>query len=211
MLFSKSEETSVTKISSLALFNIKGGSLMRCGSLCLEDHCCKEFKYSQLDSRRCVGIQFKDFKSTINTHSVITGCETGWFEFKGHCYYKGQTKVTWSDAKECGKMCSYLIEIESKEEADWISATFLDSVNCRPDIFFDCTAWTGLNDLDIEGTYVWDHSNGPLIFSNWHHQEPSLLSKSEALTKDCIDILRGGVWNDRPCSYLNWVICEKTF
>ena len=85
------------------------------------------------------------------------------------------------------------------------------SVNCRSDIFFDCTAWTGLNDLDIEGTYVWDHSNAPLIFSNWHHQEPSLLSKSEALTKDCIDILRGGVWNDRPCSYLNWVICEKTF
>ena len=70
MLFSKSE-TSVTKISSLALFNIKGVSLIRCGSLCLEDHCCKEFKYSQ-DSRRCVGIQFKDFKSTINTHSVIT-------------------------------------------------------------------------------------------------------------------------------------------
>ena len=71
MLFSKSE-TSVTKISSLALFNIKGVSLIRCGSLCLEDHCCKEFKYSQ-ESRRCVGIQFKDFKSTINTHSVITG------------------------------------------------------------------------------------------------------------------------------------------
>ena len=85
------------------------------------------------------------------------------------------------------------------------------SVNCCPDIFFDCTAWTGLYDLDIEGTYVWDHSNEPLTFSNWHYHEPSLLSKSEALTKDCIDILRGGIWNDRPCSYLNWVICEKTF
>ena len=85
------------------------------------------------------------------------------------------------------------------------------SVNCRPDIFFDCTAWTGLNDLGIEGTYVWDDSNEPLTYSNWHYHEPSLLSKSEALTKDCIDMLRGGVWNDRPCSYLNWVICEKTF
>ena len=61
------------------------------------------------------------------------------------------------------------------------------------------------------GTYVWDHSNAPLTFSNWHYHEPSLLSKSEALTKDCIDILRGGIWNDRPCSYLNWVICEKSF
>ncbi|XP_078330831.1 low affinity immunoglobulin epsilon Fc receptor-like [Crassostrea virginica] len=150
---------------------------------------------------------------------LSTGCETGWFEFKGHCYYKGQIKVTWSDAKkECGKMCSYLIEIENKEEADWISATFLESgklylfnVELSSRHLFDCTAWTALNDLDIEGTYVWDHSNAPLTFSNWHYHEPSLLSKSEALTKDCIDILRGGIWNDRPCSYLNWVICEKSF
>ncbi|XP_078330886.1 low affinity immunoglobulin epsilon Fc receptor-like [Crassostrea virginica] len=142
-----------------------------------------------------------------------TRCETGWLEFKGHCYYKGHTKANWSDAKtECSKMCSYLIEIESKEEAEWISATFLENMNCGSDVFFDWTAWTGLNDLDIEGTYIWDHSNAPLTFSNWHYHEPSLGTPSQALTRDCIDILRGGVWNDRPCSYLqNWVICEKSF
>ena len=27
---------------------------------------------------------------------------------------------------ECRKLCSYLVEIESKEEADWISGTFLE-------------------------------------------------------------------------------------
>nr|XP_022312741.1 low affinity immunoglobulin epsilon Fc receptor-like isoform X2 [Crassostrea virginica] len=134
------------------------------------------------------------------------GCETGWLEFKGHCYHKGQTKGNWSEAKlECRSRCSYLIEIESKEEADWISATFLEN-----DIW-NCTAWTGLNDLDIEGAYVWDHSNAPLTFSNWMDGEPSLYSPDHALERDCIDILRGGVWNDRPCSYLNWVICEKSF
>ena len=30
---------------------------------------------------------------------IATGCETGWLEFKGHCYYKGHTKVNWPDAK----------------------------------------------------------------------------------------------------------------
>ena len=84
-------------------------------------------------------------------------------------------------------------------------------MNCHSYIYDDCTAWTGLNDLDIEGTYVWDHSNAPLNFSNWKDGEPSLRNPNHALTKDCIDILRGGVWNDRPCSYLNWVICEKKF
>ena len=27
---------------------------------------------------------------------------------------------------ECRKLCSYLVEIENKEEADWISKTFLE-------------------------------------------------------------------------------------
>ena len=82
-------------------------------------------------------------------------------------------------------------------------------MNC-PSKTLSCTAWTGLNDLDIEGTYVWDHSNAPLTFSNWNDKEPSLDDPQMAQIRDCIDILRGGSWNDRRCSYLNWVICEKS-
>ena len=88
---------------------------------------------------------------------------------------------------------------------------FLISVNCDATIRKNCTAWTGLNDLNIEGTYVWDHSNAPLTYSNWYDKEPSLNNRNHAQKRDCIDILRGGFWNDRPCSHLNWVICEKSF
>lgn len=83
--------------------------------------------------------------------------------------------------------------------------------NCKSDPFFDCTAWTGGNDLDVEGQYRWDHSNTLVNFTNWHYHEPSLGDPNQALSKDCIDMLRDGVWNDRPCSYLNSVICEKSF
>ena len=88
---------------------------------------------------------------------------------------------------------------------------FIISENCDLSVFSDCTAWTGLNDLDIEGRYIWDHSNASLTFTNWHPKEPSLSKPEQALSRDCIDILRGGVWNDRPCTHLNWVICEKQF
>nr|XP_022311364.1 low affinity immunoglobulin epsilon Fc receptor-like [Crassostrea virginica] len=219
-MYYSTPEVLETKNSTLALFDLEGVSLIHCGSRCLAEHCCKEFMYNK-GSMRCLGIQFEDFDSTGNTNLIITsnegmstyrqeGCETGWLEFKGHCYHKGHNKGNWSEAKtECRNMCSYLIEIESKEEADWISATYLENVNCLS-LLWDCTAWTGLNDIDIEGSYVWDHSNAPISFSNWHPREPSLYNRSHALTKDCIDILRGGIWNDRPCSYLNWVICEKS-
>nr|XP_022310943.1 low affinity immunoglobulin epsilon Fc receptor-like [Crassostrea virginica] len=219
-MYYSTPEVHETKNSSLALFGLQGVSLIHCGSLCLAEHCCKEFMYNE-GSMRCLGIQFEDIEPTAKNNLITKGnegmstyrkgCETGWLEFKGHCYHKGQTKGNWSEAKlECRNMCSYLIEIESKEEADWISATFLENVNCLSSIY-DCTAWTGLNDLDIEGTYVWDHSNAPITFSNWMDGEPSVGYPNQALIKDCIDILRGGVWNDRKCFHLNWVICEKSF
>lgn len=84
-------------------------------------------------------------------------------------------------------------------------------VTCGPDEFFSCTSWTGANDLIVEGSYVWDHSNTSLSFTKWHPQEPSLLKPSEASTRDCIDLLRSGRWNDRPCLYSNTFICEKNF
>ena len=90
-----------------------------------------------------------------------------------------------------------------------MAGSFIISENCGSYVFYDCTAWTGLNDIDIEGTYIWDHSNASLTFTNWYPKEPSLSKPELALSRDCIDILRGGGWNDRPCNHLNWVICEK--
>ena len=41
--------------------------------------------------------------SSIIFHKMLffssTGCETGWLEFKGHCYHRGHLKVQWSEAK----------------------------------------------------------------------------------------------------------------
>lgn len=76
-------------------------------------------------------------------------------------------------------------------------------------IYKACTAWTGGNDLDIEGHYVWDYSNRSMVFTNWYKTEPSLYYPSNALPRDCIDMFRNGEWNDRPCSYGNQFICER--
>lgn len=84
------------------------------------------------------------------------------------------------------------------------------SANCGSDPFV-CTAWTGGNDLDIEGQYRWHHSNTLLSYTNWYPTEPSLAVPKNALDRDCIDVLRNGQWNDQSCSFQNSVICEKSF
>ena len=57
--------------SSLALFDLKGVSRIQCGSLCLGEHCCKEFMYYE-SIERCVGIHFEDFHNTRNTNLILS-------------------------------------------------------------------------------------------------------------------------------------------
>lgn len=80
---------------------------------------------------------------------------------------------------------------------------------CSGRMILTCTAWTGGNDLDIEGHNAWGTLNTSMVFTNWNTNERSLLTPEIAPSRDCIDLLRYGKWNDRPCWYLNPFICEK--
>lgn len=83
------------------------------------------------------------------------------------------------------------------------------SDSCLPNVYTTCSAWTGGNDLDSEGQYVWDHSNTTIGFSYWQPTEPSLGAPDKAAVRDCIDVLRNGKWNDRVCTHLKPFICER--
>lgn len=86
---------------------------------------------------------------------------------------------------------------------------FLISDSCSSLLLRMCTAWTGGNDIETEGQFVWDQSNTTISFSNWSPNNPSIKYPNKAPTRDCIDIYRNGEWNDRQCSHLNPFICEK--
>uniref|UniRef100_K1QUK2 Aggrecan core protein n=1 Tax=Magallana gigas TaxID=29159 RepID=K1QUK2_MAGGI len=266
--------------SSLAVLHEEVSSIVYCAELCSEDDYCMEFLYSDIN-RQCIALHCVKKESYSCQYFVLGSTqmlhyekELNWVEYSGHLYLYGEEKLTWEDAKlECQKKCAHLVQIETKEESDWLAATFLND-DCLSDIYFYCTAWTGGNDLDIEGQFVWGHSNTSMVFTNWyvtepsinnpslaavrdcidilrnancgsdlyvcsawtglndqhiegqyrwdhlntslslanwHPEEPSLVFPSHAAERDCIDMLSNGLWNDRPCSYLNSVICEKSF
>ena len=48
---------------TFAMFDREEVSSIRCGHLCLEKSCCKGYMYSRT-IRRCVGLQFDDFRNT---------------------------------------------------------------------------------------------------------------------------------------------------
>lgn len=175
-----------------------------------------EFLHSET-SRHCIGLHCvkKDnylyqYMGPESSHMLRYEKGLNWVKYSGHFYLYGEEKLTWEDAKlECQKKCANLVTIETKEESDWMAATFLND-DCLSNIYFYCTAWTGGNDLAIEGQYVWDASNTSMVFTNWYVSEPSIGYPSLAADRDCIDILRNGKWNDQSCLTLNEFICERT-
>ncbi|XP_061176183.1 C-type lectin domain family 17, member A-like [Saccostrea echinata] len=137
------------------------------------------------------------------------GCDSPWLEMLGHCYLHNKKKVTWAEAKMwCESRDAYLVEIESLIESTWVALAFFLQGPCPADIFSECVAWTGGNDLVIEGHYQWNDSPLAMNYTNWLPGEPSTIYPAQGESRDCVDILKNGKWNDRPCSFLNSFICE---
>lgn len=109
----------------------------------------------------------------------------------------------------------HIIHVHDKIFSFYIYFPYLKMIclftdDCLSGIYFYCTAWTGGNDLDIEGQFVWGHSNTSMVFTNWYVTEPSIGNPSLAAVRDCIDILRNGKWNDKSCLISTAFICERT-
>ena len=115
-----------------------------------------------------------------------SGCNA--ISSEGTCFsYFTSVGVNWADADQGCEMRGYdLAKVTSPEENIVMYSAATDSVKC----------WIGLNDRDIEGTYVWtDGSSNNYI--PWSINQPD-----NANNEDCVDSISLGVWNDLRCSFV---------
>ncbi|XP_056003535.1 perlucin-like protein [Ostrea edulis] len=87
----------------------------------------------------------------------------------------------------CEDIFSQLVEIEDIEESVWLAATFIFKDTCSQSDYFHCTAWTGGNDILMEGNYGWHHSNSSTAFINWHVEQPS--GRHDGREEDCVEMM----------------------
>ncbi|XP_068203050.1 perlucin-like protein isoform X2 [Palaemon carinicauda] len=133
---------------------------------------------------------------TILTPEFIP-CDEGWLKFGSSCYFFGKDKSTWHESRaKCITRNSDLVKITTDEEYN-----FLRNLVQGHD------AWVGLNDLEVEDTYVWtDGTPYSMIRSWWDPPQPDYSHER------CIHYWskRSDRWNDAPCSWVLGYICEKT-
>ena len=107
---------------------------------------------------------------------------------------------TWYEARKiCQSYLGDLASILDKQEEDNIRK-LLSGLTDEGD---DKSFWLGLNDIDIEGTFVWsDGSN--FSYANWRNTEPNGGGKGE----DCVITRRSLMWSDAPCGATVHIICK---
>ena len=64
------------------------------------------------------------------------------------------------------------------------------------------TFWLGIDDKDVEGTFLYSSSNTPITLTNWAPGKPDGFG-------DCVHILANGQWNDGDCNDSAGIVCES--
>ena len=110
------------------------------------------------------------------------------------CYHLSNGKGTWDEAfKMCKVLGAYLVEVQSKEEDDFLRAVITDGT----------PYWMGANDKVTEGAWEWKTSKKSVAYTHWALNEPNGNRKENCLT----------YWTDRmfhsaPCTWIHKYICE---
>ncbi|GFO22465.1 C-type lectin domain family 3 member a [Plakobranchus ocellatus] len=104
--------------------------------------------------------------------------------------------------QECKSSGGYLVELDDLEEYRNLLWYFLERVP-RADTF-----WTGGNDIDIEGEFIYYNSRKPVpnVDSWWMRGQPDNAGDSE----DCLEIRKSydGLINDWICGRTGKFVCE---
>ncbi|MDP6850067.1 MAG: lectin-like protein [Planctomycetota bacterium] len=113
----------------------------------------------------------------------------------GHTYHLLEAS-SWTDAEAAAvAMGGHLATVRSQAENDWIERTFGYWAIQNRDI------WLGLNDVAVEGQYVWA-SGEPVLFWNWAVGQPDNNTGTDPSGEQYVhmygtnSIYGAGQWND---------------
>jgi len=72
--------------------------------------------------------------------------------------------------------------------------------------------WTSGTDQGEEGKFFWMSNGKPVTFENWNAGEPNNFVYEDGEEEHCLEMWdrdgKGLKWNDTPCSFSTFFICE---
>ncbi|CAH1130036.1 unnamed protein product [Ceutorhynchus assimilis] len=100
----------------------------------------------------------------------------------------------------------HLASISSQEENDKLEKYIKDFG------FGNEHFWTSGTDLAEEGNFFWMSTGRPITFTNWNAGEPNNFEYENGEQENCLELWnrdgKGLKWNDSPCSFETYFMCE---
>ena len=130
-------------------------------------------------------------------------CDGDWERFDDHCYLVVRQHKSWNDASAyCSSKNSYLIEITTDKEREFVSELVRDS---------GYHFYIGATDRDTTGRFIYHHSKLPIPENYWRQGEPNNYGGNQY----CVYVYsytRSGIAElfDDSCSSRYRFVCEKS-
>lgn len=142
----------------------------------------------------------------IKEHSILNSLvhlslRGRWTMNEGSYYYFGNDLKNWNDAaKECETLGSYLAEVDSSSEMEFLQTLSKSPLNK----YSQNLIWLGGSDINYEGSWVWRRGNRKMEYTNWNLNEPNGYTRENCLQAHGPE----GHWNDLFCGVQIPYVCE---
>ncbi|KAH3775341.1 hypothetical protein DPMN_176742 [Dreissena polymorpha] len=120
-----------------------------------------------------IGLLILALLSAILSSLKAVDCPDNWIPFHGHCYTFSINQTSWFHATQiCHDLGAQLVIIETGVEDVFLKTT-IQHLHAHDDLN-TVGYWTGANDLEVEGHWVWGYpSENAVRYTDWHAGEPN--------------------------------------
>jgi len=116
--------------------------------------------------------------------------KANWYRAAQYCRYHGM------------HLASITTELENKQLDEYINSQGLGHEHF----------WTSGTDQGEESRFFWMSTGKPLTYTNWNAGEPNNFRYENGEEEHCLELWnrdgKGMKWNDTPCSFETFFVCE---
>lgn len=140
-----------------------------------------------------VSVFVSDTLEWVGTHVSPRECEAGWTLSGSFCYQFIDDMMAWDVAQAtCSSMDASILSVGDRDEIDAVAALAVKD------------AWTGLNDIAVEGRHEWVDGSG-YAYRRW----AAASGTAAADATDCTVLQSDGFMQPVPCDEKHAALCKK--